>query len=323
MIWLWPLGLITAAIMLFPYLREPLRRTMGPGSRREAPGECVALAAGVTHFQWIGPRRGPVAVCVHGLTTPSFVWHGIAEGLAKLGYRVLIYDLYGRGFSDRPEGAQDRAFFLSQLEDLLEREGVEEDFLLLGYSMGGAIATAFAAAHPGKIRELVLIASAGLQTNVGRMAQVIRRRPRLGEWLIFALFPWLHRRGTEAERKLQSSVPGIVDLQQRELRFKGFVPAVLASLRGILSEDIGEDLRLLHRQGVPMLAIWGETDDVVPISSVGRVTELARSAKQAEIAGAGHGLPYTHTDEILDVIATRHRKGADLITALGFQDPKP
>lgn len=82
--------------------------------------------------------RGPVAVCVHGLTTPSFVWHGLARGLATFGYRVLIYDLYGRGYSDRAPGHQDQAYFLQQLNDLLEDQQIKGDITLLGYSMGGA-----------------------------------------------------------------------------------------------------------------------------------------------------------------------------------------
>lgn len=310
MIWLLPVTLLIG-LGLFPVMRERFRRTMGPGARNAAPGDFANLSRGLTHFQWRGPQRGPIAVCVHGLTTPSFVWDGFAAGLVEKGFRVLTYDLYGRGFSDRPEGAQNRAFFVTQLEELLEHEGISGDFTLVGYSMGGAIATAYTAAHPDRIRELVLLASAGLKTNPGKIGLFIRNHPGVGDWLMHALYPRLHIRGTEAERTLPSSVPEIVDLQQNELRFKGFVPAVLASLRGILSEDMGDDLRQIHQVGVPMLAIWGEIDDIVPISSIGRMTEQARSAKQEVIDGAGHGLPYTHTEAVLEIIAANHRRGLE------------
>ncbi|MFT6459891.1 MAG: pimeloyl-ACP methyl ester carboxylesterase [Pseudophaeobacter arcticus] len=301
------LGLLST-LALLPLLRERLRRTMGPGARNGAPGSFARLSRGLTHYQWHGPTRGPVAVCVHGLTTPSFVWGGFAEGLTAKGYRVLTYDLYGRGFSDRPKGAQDSAFFVSQLEELLEQEGITGDFTLVGYSMGGAIATAYAAAHPDRIRALVLLASAGLKSEPGKMARFIRDHSPLGDWLMLALFPRLHRRGCEAERAQPSSVPGIVDLQQNELRYKGFVAAVLASLRGILMEDRGDDLRRIHRSGVPILAIWGGEDEVIPVSSIGRMTEQARSARQEVIETAGHGLPYTHTQEVLEIIAANHRR---------------
>lgn len=41
-----------------------------------------------------------------------------------MGYRILTYDLYGRGYSDRPSGKQNREFFLQQLDDLLAYEAV-------------------------------------------------------------------------------------------------------------------------------------------------------------------------------------------------------
>lgn len=315
MTWLLLILLCLAAIVLAPLLREALRKTMGSEARALAPGEFASLSRGVTHYRWIGPRRGPVAVCVHGLTTPSFVWgdqsHGLATGLADRGFRVLCYDLYGRGFSDRPVGLQNRNFFVDQLQELLDHQDVPGDFVLIGYSMGGAIATAYASAHPDRVRELVLLATAGLKTNSGRLATFIRSQRPLGDWLMMALYPRLHIRGTEAERSLTSSVPDIVDLQQAELTYKGFVPAVLSSLRGILNEDMGPDLRHIHRQGVPILAIWGEADDVVPVSSVGRLTEQARSARQEVISDAGHGLPYTHTKEVLAILDANHRRGLE------------
>lgn len=311
--------LLALGLGLLPLFRERLRHPMGSGARNAAPGNFAPLSRGVTHYQWHGPARGPIAVCVHGLTTPSFVWGGLtaghsgglAAGLVAKGYRVLTYDLYGRGFSDRPEGPQDRSFFIQQLEELLAHEGISGDITLVGYSMGGAIATTYTAAHPDQIRELVLLASAGLQHEPGKITRYIRDHPGLGDWLMLALFPYQHRRGCEAERRLPSTVPDVVDLQKNELRYRGYIPAVLASLRGILSEDLSADLRQIHRQGVPMLAIWGAEDTVIPISALGRMTKEARSARQEVIETAGHGLPYTHTDAVLEIIAANHRQGLE------------
>ena len=113
---------------------------MDDAARAAAPGRIARLSQGATHYTWTGPENGPVAVCVHGLTTPLQAWDGIAARLAEAGYRVLAYDLYGRGYSDRPGGTQDSAFFLRQLDDLLADQGIAGDITLLGYSMGGAIA---------------------------------------------------------------------------------------------------------------------------------------------------------------------------------------
>lgn len=306
MIW----GLIVLiAIFAIPVAIEVWRPQMDADARRGAEGHFAQLSQGVTCYDWLGPVRGPVAVCVHGLTTPSFVWRGLARGLALMGYRVLIYDLYGRGFSDRPEGAQTRAFFLRQLEDLLEDQEVGGDITLMGYSMGGAIATCFAAAHPDRIRQLVLIAPAGMGVKAGWLTRVIAGVPVLGDWLMLAGFSGSHKRATERERDLPTSVEGIVDLQQRELQFKGYIPAVLSSLRGILSKSLEAEHKALAKRGVPVLAVWGRMDDVIAERAPGQLAEWNRHARQEVVETAGHGLVYTHTEFVLAALRETLRDG--------------
>lgn len=305
------LVILILAILAVPVIIELMRKPMNDRARADAPGSFATLSQGITHYQWIGPMRGPVAVCVHGLTTPSFVWQGLAAGLARMGYRVLIYDLYGRGYSDRVTGRQTKAFFLRQLDDLLANQQVDSDITLVGYSMGGAIATAFAADHPDRIRHLVLLAPAGMGTGTGAkgLAGFIIRTPVIGNWLMLALFARQHRKSTEAERDLPGSVENIVDLQQNELRYRGFIPAVLLSLRGILSRPQMDEHKAIHRAGIPVLAIWGDCDKVIPLSSLGTLTQWSRHARQDTIQGAGHGLPYTHTDEVLRSLTNALRDG--------------
>lgn len=301
--------LLLVVVLALPLIAEFRRKQMDATARREATGDFVTLSQGVTCYEWLGPRRGPIAVCVHGLTTPSFVWRGLARGLAAFGYRVLIYDLYGRGFSDRLSGPQDSAFFLQQLTDLLKDQKVGGDITLLGYSMGGAIATAFTAAHPDKVRQLILLAPAGMGVKAGRMVRFITSTPLLGDWLMLALFARRHRQGTETERALPSSVEGIVNLQQNELLFRGFVPAVLASMRGILSVAQKDEHRTIHLAGVPVLAIWGREDAIIPLTAMGTLAEWSRHARQDVIEGAGHGLTYTHTDAVIASISEALRDG--------------
>lgn len=293
---------VLTVVLAVPFVIEGFRPQLGKAERKAAPGRFVTLSGGVTHYQWIGPARGPVAVCVHGLTTPSFVWQSIAAGLARMGFRVLTYDLYGRGYSDRPPGLQSRAFFLRQLEELLADQGIKDDITLLGYSMGGSISTAFASKHPNMLRRLILIAPAGITLSVSPMVRLAKDVPLIGDWLMLSFFPRQHLRATEAEREFPSSVPNIVDLQQAELQWRGYLPAVLSSLRGILDEVQEADHRKLADRDIPVLAIWGEDDRTIPLASLGTLAQWNRKAQQATITGAGHGLAYTHTDDVLDAI---------------------
>ncbi|MEM9550846.1 MAG: alpha/beta hydrolase [Pseudomonadota bacterium] len=291
--------LCLAILLVAPYLAEQLRKPMSDDIRQQAPGHFAQLSQGLTHYDWIGPLRGPIIVCVHGLTTPSFVWRGLAKGLSAMGYRVLIYDLFGRGYSDRVDGIQDAEFFNRQLEDLLADQKVGADITLVGYSMGGAIATSFAARFPERIRHLVLIAPAGMVADLGRLASFVAKTPVIGDWLMMALYPFQFRRGVTSEKDLASSVPDIADLQLAELGKRGFVAAVLSSLRGMLGQSLESEHRALHRAGIPLLAVWGRQDDIIPISAMGTLATWSRSARQEVIEDAGHGLTYTHTDEVL------------------------
>ena len=303
MIWL-PLILL-AVVIAAPFVREAKREVMNKAARNFAPGRFVKLPKGVTHFAWQGPLDGPVLICIHGLTTPSFVWRGMLAGLTDQGFRVLTYDLYGRGFSHRPGGRQDAAFFLRQLNDLLTHQEVRGPVTLVGYSMGGAIATAFAAAHPDRVRQLVLLAPAGMQHKTGKMITFLRDWRVIGDWLMLALYPRMARKSIAAEAHLASSVLDITELQEAELDYKGYIPAILSSLRGILGRAQKKEHLAVAEAGIPAIAIWGSEDNVIPLTACGTLAEWNRDVEQEVIEGAGHGLTYTHTDKVMSFLGKR------------------
>ncbi|WP_299966418.1 alpha/beta hydrolase [uncultured Roseobacter sp.] len=295
MIWL----ALLAALITAPLLVEAMRKPMGCTARASAPGQCVALSQGTTHFRWVGPPQGPVILCIHGLTTPSFVWGALAAGLSQAGFRVLTYDLYGRGFSDRPAGPQDAAFFLRQVDDLLVDQDITAPVTLIGYSMGGAIAAAFAARHPARVRRLLLLAPAGMLPVTGGALERLARLPLFGGWLMLALYPAILRRGLAAERGQPDSVPEINRQQRRELRWRGFVPAVRASLLGLLSEVLRNTHGILAQSELPVLALWGQEDAVIPLRAADTLQRWNPASQSVVVPGAGHGLPYTHSDAVL------------------------
>ena len=305
---LWAFAVIVAAVLIAPFAAEALRPRMDAAARDAAPGQFAELPQGVTHYQWLGADSGPLIVCIHGLTTPAFVWRPLAARLERLGFRVLVYDLYGRGYSDRPAGAQDTGFFVTQLEDLLDALGVDEPITLMGYSMGGAIAAAFAAKHGPRLRQLALIAPAGMGHDLGPVARLVVNHDRLGRWLFMAQYGRSFRNATESERGLDSSIDNVVDLQQAELDWRGFRPAVLSSLRGALDEDMADAHRTIARNGPPVLAVWAREDEVIPISGMGRLAQWNRDARQEVIEGAGHALVYTHDAELGDLLDTHLKR---------------
>jgi len=295
---------IVALIIIGPFLREALRPKMNGFARRAALGKFIELSQGVTHYRWLGAATGPVAVCVHGLTTPSFIWTPIAHGLGALGYRVLVYDLFGRGYSDRPKGVQDDAFFNTQLEELLEALEIGDDITLLGYSMGGSIVASFAALFPDRLRRMVLIAPAGIGHDLGPVVRLVTNYQRFGAWLMLAFYGRSLRRSTDAERDLPSAIEGVVDLQQNELKYRGFRPAVLSSIRELLSEVLEREHQAVAASGLPVLAIWGHDDEVIPLTGKDKLSDWNPAARQVVIEDVGHSLAYTHADEVVAAVET-------------------
>jgi len=295
----WIVAGLVAVIAGLPVLAWWRRRPMDKAARKDAPGRFAELGRGVTHYQWDGPLRGPVAVCVHGLTTPAYVWDALVGGLTRMGYRVLRYDLYGRGLSDRPAGAQDCDFFVTQLEDLLRDQEIDGGITLLGYSMGGAIATCYGARHPEMLDRLVLLAPAGLSYRPTRLAEVMRKLPAVGDWMMAVVGGWLMRRRLRADSATPSVVAEIYARQARETRYRGFPAAVLSSMRHCLNSDTAAQHKALAATDIPVLAIWGEADDVIGLEGLGRLAELNRKARQAEIPKAPHSMVYTHPPEVI------------------------
>jgi pimeloyl-ACP methyl ester carboxylesterase len=273
---------------------------VGEAQRRAAPGGFAALSDGVTHYQWFGPEGGRVIVMIHGLTTSSYVFGGIISELQIQGFRILTYDLYGRGLSDRPGKPQTRSFFICQLRELLQEQNVNGAVMLLGYSMGGSIATVFAAEEPERVSRLMLIAPAGLDRAPAPFAEFCRKMPWIGDW-VHTVFGGLVLR--DGQPAAASSVPDIAARQAAETRTRGYLRSVLSSRRNILAERLEEEHREVQRSGVPVLAIWGDADRSIRLTSLGELTRINRETRQVTVAGAGHSLAHSHPREVAGAIA--------------------
>lgn len=278
-------------VAVLPRVIEQRRHEITPELRKRAEGQFAQLSQGKTHFQWAGGVRGPVIVMIHGLTTPQIVWDGITPELTALGFRVLRYDLYGRGFSDAPVGAQSIAFFNQQLSDLLADQKVTENITLMGYSMGGSIAAAYSAAHPDRVARVILVAPAGIEEHVSRFDRLCRCLPAVGDWMHGMFAAGRMRRGSQKP----ADIAGMQDFQ---LSRRGFLPAVLSSRRHALTQTQEAAHRSLGRDDIPVWAIWGREDKTIPLAAMGTLTRWNRAVQHDDIAGAGHGLPYTHAAEL-------------------------
>ena len=107
--------------------------------------------------EWPGPSKpgkSAALVCIHGLTANHTCWASMADALGPE-YRLIAYDLRGRGDSDKPEKGYNLETHGQDLGRLLDHYGLKRA-VIMGHSLGAKIALRFAVTHPGRVSRLVL-----------------------------------------------------------------------------------------------------------------------------------------------------------------------
>ncbi len=103
--------------------------------------------------EWEG--SGPAVVAIHGLTANHSCWAPLADSLTPE-FRVIAYDLRGRGESDKPSTGYSLASHCQDLAGLLDALGLPRA-VIAGHSLGANIAVAFSISHPERVEKLILV----------------------------------------------------------------------------------------------------------------------------------------------------------------------
>ena len=266
--------------------------------RAALPGDFIQLQDGVVHYEIGGPEDGPVVVLVHGFSVPYFIWDPTFEMLAQEGYRVLRYDLYGRGYSDRPQLRYDLDLFDRQLRELLEVMGIKKCLAIFGLSMGGVIAANFSVLHPNKIDKLVLVDPAGFPIEIPWAFRLLLI-PGIGELLFGSM------RGKKIEDAMAGDfydpkqVRNFVDMYRPPMEYKGFRRALISTLRaGVVENGIEVFRQLGQRKTPPVLLVWGEDDVTVPFKFSKVFVSLVPRTQFNPIQNSGHIPHYEHASRV-------------------------
>jgi len=276
-------------------------RDLDDAARAQAGGSYVKLPEGVTHYEMTGPEDGQVVVLVHGATIPMYLWDAQVEALARAGYRVLRYDMYGRGYSDRPDGDYSQAFFRKQLLDLLDALKVKQPVDLVGVSMGGAMAVDFTASYPDRVKDLALIApminSLKNDTNFKLM-----RIPLLGEFLTRLIaVKVMSDRAAELMQKSPKAAEYARQFKD-QTQFKGFEKASLAAARSDAWADYTADYEKVGLQNHRILLIWGTQDNDISPEMVQAMQKALPNIEFKQLDGIGHDPQVEVPDQVNSLI---------------------
>lgn len=275
------------------------RLELTTATRRGLPGCFVHLPAGVTHYELRGEADAETVVLIHGNAAPSVTWDRTIGPLCDAGFRVLRYDLFGHGYSDRPDlKTYDRELYNTQLADLLDALGIACPVGMVGSSQGGSIAACFAAEHPGAVSRLALLAPFfdRLPGSGGALLRLMAA-PFLGELLLRLV----------GDGKLADLSDAVVSPQARavlqpkvdeQYRYRGKHEAVLANLRGDALNDATQCYRRLREQGTPVLLTFGSLDQKLPRESMDRLRDVLPGIEYHQIEGAGHLAHYESAEAV-------------------------
>ena len=279
--------LLVVACALYGYAKIPERETIGDAARSGAPGKFARLTPGVTHYELTGPDSGRLVVLVHGMSVPMYIWDSSVVALTGAGYRVLRYDLYGRGFSDRPNTAYDGALYDRQLDELLDSLHLTGKFDLAGLSFGGYVTAHYAGGHGARVRTLTLVDPVSGAPSLPGFLKL----PVFGEWFFNVTQLPGRAEGQYSDFLHPERYPTWADQYRPQMRYKGFGRSLLRTSVTLSQTDFDQLFGAVAKAGMPVELIWGRQDHTVPFEMSAVVRRNIPNVEFVPVDSSGH-LPH-------------------------------
>lgn len=260
--------------------------------RRTGGNRSIALSSGTTNYELTGdPAATHVVVLLHGGTIPLCIWDPQLQTLRDTGFKVVRYDQYGRGFSERVKAPYSRGLYREQLRELLDSLNILAPVSIIGPSFGGAIAVEFASRYPERVRSLILVSPVlNLFNSESPLVQPLKilKKPLLGE-AAYALF--FRRAIVSRGKKL---VPGgkrslCASSFVRQFSCKGTGYALLSQIRNDAYGSYREATKKVSSDSLPVLLLRGNNDAEVTPAMIEEVREDLPESTFRELARCGHG----------------------------------
>ncbi|MBM3942890.1 MAG: alpha/beta fold hydrolase [SAR202 cluster bacterium] len=254
---------------------------------------------------------GPAVLLVHGLGASVVTWERNIQPLVDAGYQVVAPDLPGHGDSDKPKDISydpsAGARLLQRLADRLDIKRVS----LVGNSAGGLIAGMFALNYTKRVDRLVLVASGGLGREVAWFLRLFSV-PGLGEMFYQ---PQLLSDENFSRRLFYRTPPLIRRVLNEMRRVRGLPGSRHATLQALRSSVNLFGLRPhryilpgLSRLPVPVLTVWGEEDNVLPVGHALSVRQAMPHSLVHTMPQCGHW-PHMEKSEEFNALLTQFLSG--------------
>lgn len=277
-------------------------------------------------FHYVEEGKGPPLVMIHGLMGSSRNLTYALSGQLREQFRVISLDRPGSGYSTRHNGTPaDLPAQARQIAGFIRALGLGQP-LVLGHSLGGAIALALALDHPQVVSGLVLVAP---------LTHPQRRLPPV--FLSLAVRPaWLRRwvahtltvplgmltKGVTVKGVFAPD-PAPADFATRGGGVLGMRPAnfyAASSEIAVVNDDLPQMVQRYPQLSLPIGLIYGGRDKVLDFRTHGQaLADKVPGLKLQLVEGRGHMLPITATERVValvEQVARRVHSPADAGPAL-------
>jgi pimeloyl-ACP methyl ester carboxylesterase len=236
---------------------------------------------------------GPALLLLHGIAGSSRTWRDVIPRLTDR-FTVIAPDLMGHGQSEKPVGDYSLGSFASGIRDLLEILDVERASVV-GQSFGGGVAMQLAYQHPELCDRLVLVDSGGLGREVNWMLRFMTLPgseyvmpvifPRFVRDWGDSLFRMVNDRGIRLSRiaEMWSAYASLAESENRQ--------AFTRTIRAVIDpggQTVSAMDRLYLASSIPTLIIWGDRDDIIPVSHAHAAHQAIPGSQLVIIEGASH-----------------------------------
>ena len=255
------------------------------------PGEYVQLSKGYTYFEEANSNSeiGDV-VLVHGFSVPSYIMRSTFNSIKERGFRVIMMDLYGRGYSDNPNLPQTDELRATQVIELMKNRGIKKASIV-GLSNGGRIISKIADIKPDLVKDLFYVASSGFYSydevedkNVYQeeIDNMILKYPEMAKGQVNDFF--------EGDK-----YPNWITQYEELQTHAGFARALISTTKNLVTLD--EVHMKIDSLDIPVYTFWGEFDSVVVYDEFkDRLNKVFPNRKEYFISKSGH-LPHMENQE--------------------------
>lgn len=259
----------------------------------------------VVHLYYESHGTGRPAVLIHGYPLDGRSWDRQVPALLAAGYRVITYDRRGFGRSSHPVDGYDYDTLAADLDALLLQLDLGE-VVLIGHATGtGEIARYLATHGSARVARAVFVAS---------LPPFLLRTDRTPHGVELSYFDELIARARQDRHAYLADLCHVLlggagqDAAEPDpetaARFREMAAAVspracVAAIPTWIT-DFRADVAAID---VPVLIVHGTRDRFMPIEATGRqLRGLLPQSSYAEVAGAPHGLLWTHAEEVNRIV---------------------